>query len=98
MSLAAVILAAGKGTRMRSKLPKALHPVCGRPMTEFLIRRAKEAGSKKIVVVAGYGIDEVRKALPGAQVVLQKEQLGSGHAVQQSARALSGFSGAVLVL
>ncbi len=98
MSLAAVILAAGKGTRMRSRLPKALHPVCGKPMTQFLIERAKEAGSKKTVVVAGYGVDEVRASLPSAKVVLQKEQLGSGHAVQQAARALSGFSGSVLVL
>ena len=99
MTLATVILAAGKGTRMRSRLPKALHPVCGRPMTEFLIQRAKEAGSRKTLVVAGYRVEDVRQALgAGAQVVLQKEQLGSGHAVQQTSRALSNFRGSVLVL
>ena len=99
MTLATVILAAGKGTRMRSPLPKALHPVCGRPMTELLIRRAKEVGSKKTLVIAGYQIGRVREALGAvAQVIEQKKQLGSGHAVQQSARALSNFKGSVLVL
>jgi len=84
---------------MRSSLPKALHPVCGRPMTEFLIQRAKEAGSWKTIVVAGYQIERVRQVLgANAQVVLQKDQLGSGHAVQQSARLLTNFNGSVLVL
>lgn len=94
-----VILAAGKGTRMRSQLPKALHGICGRPMTEFLIQRAKEAGSRKTMVIAGYQFERVRLAL-GARtlVVLQKDQLGSGHALQQSAAAFSNFDGSVLVL
>lgn len=97
--LAAVILAAGKGTRMRSSLPKALHPVCGRPMVEFLIRRAQEAGSRKTLVVAGHQIERVRQALgSGVKVLLQKQQLGSGHALQQSARELLDFNGSVLVL
>jgi bifunctional UDP-N-acetylglucosamine pyrophosphorylase/glucosamine-1-phosphate N-acetyltransferase len=97
--LGAVILAAGKGTRMRSGLPKALHGICGRPMTEFLIQRAKEAGSRKTLVIAGYQFDRVRQVLgAGAQVVRQKNQWGSGHAVQQSAGAFSSFNGSVLVL
>ena len=68
-------------------------------MVEFLIKAAKEVGSRKTLVVAGYQIERVRQALgPAAQVLLQKDQLGSGHAVGQSARALSSFSGSVLVL
>ncbi len=99
LEIAAVILAAGKGTRMRSSLPKALHEICGRPMVEFLIQRAREAGSQKILVIAGYQMERVQRALGSSvQVVRQKDQLGSGHAVQQSAKSLLNFNGSVLVL
>ncbi len=103
MRKAAIILAAGKGTRLRSILPKALHPICGKPMLGYLVERARVAGCEKIVVVGGYKIELVREYLKslglGASLVCveQKEQLGSGHAVQQAARALKNFQGAVFV-
>ncbi len=87
-SLAAVVLAAGKGKRLRSDLPKVLHPVCGRPIlwhTLLVVRAAKPA---RIVVVVGHGADDVREAVeswgiePAPVFVEQAEQLGTGHAVQ----------------
>lgn len=99
MSLAVVILAAGRGTRMKSDLPKALHTICGKPMLWHLLEKAKKLGSKKTVVVAGYGIDKVREAFGNeASIVEQKELLGSGHAVMQAAKALKGFKGRIAVL
>ncbi len=84
---------------MRSRLPKALHSLAGRPMVESLIERSREAGASKIFVVAGYGYEEVREALPkDVTVVLQKEQLGSGHAVAVAEKALAGRSGELLLL
>lgn len=101
MRKAAIILAAGKGTRLKSRVPKALQTICGRPMVGYLVERAELAGCEKIVVVAGHGIAEVRAYLStlGKKVVCveQKEQLGSGHAVLQAQGALKGFSGAVYV-
>lgn len=98
-NLAVVILAAGKGTRMKSPLPKALHPVCGKPMVWHLIQRAKELGAQKTVVVAGFQFARVREKLKGlAEVVEQNPQAGSGHAVMQAAGALRGHRGPVLVL
>ena len=97
--LSALILAAGKGTRMRSRLPKALHSLGGRPMVESLILRAREAGASKIFVVAGHGFEEVRKALPkDVTLIHQKERLGSGHAVHAAEKALSRVTGSLLVL
>ncbi len=101
MRKAAIILAAGKGTRLKSRLPKALQPICGRPMVGYLVERAQLAGCEKIVVVAGHGIEGVREYLKsfGKKVVCveQKERLGSGHAVLQAQGALKGFAGAVYV-
>ncbi len=97
--LAIIILAAGRGTRMRSKLPKALHSVCGKPMLWFLLRNAKTLKPKKTVVVAGFGLKEVRAFVGAdAQIVAQKRLLGSGDAVNQCRAALKGFAGKVLVL
>ncbi len=97
--LAVVILAAGKGTRMRSELPKALHTVCGEPMLGLVLRKAEALGAKKIIVVAGYGVGRVREFVGNrARVVEQKKLLGSGHAVLQAARALSRWKGRVLVM
>ncbi|MEI8344507.1 MAG: NTP transferase domain-containing protein, partial [Candidatus Omnitrophota bacterium] len=76
--LAVVILAAGKGTRMRSALPKALTPLCGRPLIGYLLEAARRLGAARTVVVAGYGFDEVRRAASGAVVVRQSQLLGSG--------------------
>ena len=58
-----IILAAGKGTRMKSKLPKALHPICGKPMTRYVIDACKESGIETVVVVIGHGADQVREGM-----------------------------------
>ncbi len=104
--LAVIILAAGKGTRMRlpgrqagSDLPKALHPLCGQPMLWHLVEKTRRLSPKKLIVVAGHRIDLVRGFLNGsAEVVWQKRLLGSGHAVNQAAGKLARFEGSVLVL
>ena len=97
--LSVVILAAGKGTRMKSELPKALHTLCGEPMLGVLLKSVETLQPKKMIVVAGHKIALVREYLKGrAAVVHQKDLLGSGHAVSQTAKALSGFKGLVLVL
>jgi bifunctional UDP-N-acetylglucosamine pyrophosphorylase/glucosamine-1-phosphate N-acetyltransferase len=97
--LAVVILAAGKGTRMRSETPKALHTLCGEPMLGLLLGKAEGLGAKKIFVVAGHQFAAVKDfAGSRAQVVEQKAQLGSGHAVSRTAASLAGFPGSALVL
>ena len=83
--LSAVILAAGKGTRLRSALPKVLHPVAGRPMLEWVLNAARAAGCEHIYVVVGHGADAVQSEIEADDVtwVLQEEQLGTGHALLQ---------------
>ncbi|MDF9407056.1 bifunctional UDP-N-acetylglucosamine diphosphorylase/glucosamine-1-phosphate N-acetyltransferase GlmU [Pelotomaculum isophthalicicum JI] len=99
MNLAAVILAAGKGTRMNSKLPKVLHTVCGSAMLSCVIDAATGAGVQKTVVVAGFGADLVAREVGNkAEVVLQAEQLGTAHALAQAGPVLKDFSGCLLVL
>jgi len=85
MDITAVILAAGKSTRMKSALPKAVHKICGRPMTRYVIDACRGAGIEKVIVVIGYCADEVKSAL-GSDVVyaVQEEQLGTGHAAAQA--------------
>ena len=101
--VAACILAAGKGTRMRSRLVKVLHPFLGRPMVLHAVDTAFRAGVDRVVTVGGHQADEVRAAVestfPGWNLgfALQTEQRGTGHAVQQALPALSG-AGEVLVL
>ncbi len=99
-NLAAIILAAGKGTRMKSALPKVLHPVAGSPMLSFTIDLLGSLGAGRVIVVVGHGAGEVRKAFSGKGLtfVEQKEQLGTGHAVLAASRALKGFKGGVLIL
>jgi bifunctional UDP-N-acetylglucosamine pyrophosphorylase/glucosamine-1-phosphate N-acetyltransferase len=96
---AAVILAAGKGTRMKSDLHKVLHPIAGRPMLDHLMASLDELGPERTVVVVGSGRERLAQAL-GTRAVLaeQEPQLGTGHAVQQAQGALEGFSGDVLIL
>ena len=91
MALEIIILAAGQGKRMRSKLPKILHPLAGRPLLAHVLATARALAPRKIVVVHGNGAEQVRAAFADAQVewALQAEQLGTGHAVQQ---ALPGIS------
>ncbi|MFH0763281.1 MAG: NTP transferase domain-containing protein [Candidatus Omnitrophota bacterium] len=100
-NLAIIILAAGKGKRMKSKLPKALHPLCGRPMLKYVLDLARSLKAKEAVVVAGHGYKEVKKIVPAGKirVVLQKKLLGSGDAVKCAlSSGLKGFKGTVLVL
>ncbi|MEY3457203.1 MAG: Bifunctional protein GlmU [Planctomycetota bacterium] len=97
----AVVLAAGRSTRMKSEVPKVLHPVCGRPMIEYVLDAARAAGAQKLIVVVGHRADLVREALRGhADVVFaeQTEQKGTGHAVMMCEPVLSGSSGSVLIL
>ncbi|CCO08607.1 bifunctional UDP-N-acetylglucosamine diphosphorylase/glucosamine-1-phosphate N-acetyltransferase GlmU [Desulforamulus hydrothermalis] len=99
MELAAVILAAGKGTRMKSDLPKVLHRVGGRPMLGHVLRAVVGAGATNTVVVAGFGVQQVREFLGDqARVVLQEEQLGTAHALLQAEQALADFAGDLLVV
>lgn len=98
-NFAAVILAAGKGTRMKSSLHKVLHPIAGRPMIDHLMATVDALAPAKKIVVVGSGRDQLEAALGHrAETVLQEPQLGTGHAVQQSEGALAGFTGDVLVL
>ncbi len=98
--LAAIILAAGKGTRMRSDLVKVLHPLCGKPMVWYVAELARTLGVRKTVAVVGHQASMVREAMAGQGFIyaLQEEQLGSAHAVLQAADALNGFGGDVLIL
>jgi bifunctional UDP-N-acetylglucosamine pyrophosphorylase/glucosamine-1-phosphate N-acetyltransferase len=96
---AAVILAAGKGTRMKSSLHKVLHPIGGRPMLHHLMASVDQLGPAHTVVVVGSGREQIESAVAGrAATALQEPQLGTGHAVQQARDALAGFTGDVLIL
>lgn len=83
MPLNTIILAAGKGTRMRSKLPKVLHPIAGKPMVQHVIDNAVSLGAHSTNLVFGHGAEQLQAALAHNQVnwVHQAEQLGTGHAV-----------------
>ncbi len=97
--LAVVILAAGQGTRMRSKLPKALHTIAGQPMIQYVLNAVTGFCEGKAVLVVGYGADLVRQKLGDAvSYVLQEQQLGTGHAVLQAREELEGHAYTVLVL
>lgn len=97
--LALIVLAAGKGTRMKSDLHKVLHPIAGRPMLDHLLASAGELGAARTVVIAGHGRDQLEGALAGrATIAVQEPQLGTAHAVLQAREALAGFEGDVLVL
>ncbi|HEX4000320.1 MAG TPA: NTP transferase domain-containing protein [Pirellulales bacterium] len=101
LSTIAVVLAAGKGTRMKSDLPKVLLPVAGRPMIEFVLDALIAGGIRQTIVVVGYRGDLVRHALTdrtGVTFVEQREQLGTGHAVMVCREALAEHDGAVLVV
>ena len=98
MKVTAVLLAAGQGTRMKSDLPKVLHPLCGRPMLWHVLNALKDVGTEKPVVVVGHGAEEVTKYLgDSAQTVLQEPQLGTGHAAMQAEPLLKGNTDYVIV-
>jgi len=97
--IAAIVLAAGKGTRMKSDLHKVLHPIAGRPMLLHLMASVDELNPTKKVVIVGDKADQLEAALAGsAELAVQDPQLGTGHAVQQGEGALTGFDGDVLIL
>ncbi len=97
--IAAIILAAGKGTRMKSDLHKVLHPIAGQPMLLHLLDSFDAAGTARSVVVAGVGRDQLVKAVEGRNVTIavQAEQLGTAHAALQAREALADFDGIVIV-
>ena len=97
----AVVLAAGKGTRMESDLPKVLVPACGRPLVEYVLDTLEQVSVDESLVVVGYESEQVRQALSHRERILfveQTPQLGTGHAVQVCAPRLKGHHGPVLVL
>jgi len=97
----AVVMAAGKGTRMKSELPKVLYPVLERPMIEYVLDALEQAGVDKILVVVGYRSDLVRETLAhrrNLEFVEQTEQLGTGHAVMTCQKELSTHKDSVLVI
>ncbi len=96
--LAIVILAAGKGTRMKSDKPKVMHDIAGRPMIGWLIETAESLNPEKIIVVVGEGMDDVAAAVAPHSTAIQKIQKGTGDAVKPALPLLKGFEGKVLVL
>lgn len=98
LPVAGIILAAGKGTRMKSDIPKGLHEVCGLPMVEHVARALRGAGVERIVIVIGHGGELIQDRLGDAyEYAWQREQHGTGHAAQMAAPMLSGFQGKVVI-
>lgn len=96
--LAVIVLAAGMGTRMRSDLPKVMHPVAGHPMVAHLLSTVTELKPQRVVVVIGPDMDSVAQTVAPHPVVEQTERLGTAHAVLQAKAALADFNGDILVL
>ena len=97
----AIVMAAGKGTRMKSELPKVLFPLCDRPMIEYVLDALEGAGIRRILVVVGYRADLVRETLANRkhlEFVEQREQHGTGHAVMMCRESLVGHQGPVLIV
>lgn len=95
----AIVLAAGQGTRMKSNLYKVLHPVCGKPMVEHVIDHVRGIGADRVVTVVGHGAEKVEETLgEKSEYVLQAEQLGTAHAVQQAEELLGDLEGTTLVI
>lgn len=101
MSSTAIILAAGKSTRMKSKRPKPLHDICGKPMLHYVLEACYEAGCHRVLVVIGYGKDEILGQFGGDKRITwveQTEQLGTGHAARMCEPHLRDFHGDVFIL
>jgi UDP-N-acetylglucosamine pyrophosphorylase len=100
MSLAIVIMAAGKGTRMKSDLPKVLHEANGKPLVAYVIEKSQALDPEKIVLIVGHQANLVRQATAMFPVhyALQQPQLGTGHAVMQSEPFLKDFEGEIIIL
>lgn len=97
-SVAAIVLAAGKGTRMKSGLHKVLHPIAGKPMINHLLDQVAFFAPERQVVVVGAQREQLEAALPQVSIAVQEPQLGTGHAVLCAREALAGFNGHVLIL
>ena len=98
MKVTAVLLAAGQGTRMKSDLPKMLHPICGKPMLAYSLAAVMQASEEAPVVIVGHEADQVRESISGGvRFVIQDQQLGTGHAVLQAESLLMGKTDYVLV-
>jgi len=101
-SIASVILAAGQGKRMKSSIPKVLHPVAGSPMLSYSLELAKSLGIKKRMVVLGPQAEKIKKEMSctekGITYVYQEKQLGTAHAVQQTEPYLINFSGIIIYI
>ena len=97
---AAIVLAAGKGTRMKSDVHKVLHPVAGRPMLEHVLAGVRSLAPERLAVVVGSGREQLETLVEayGGSIAVQEPQLGTGHAVRQAEQALAGFDGDVLIL
>ena len=102
MSIALIILAAGKGTRMQSDLPKVLHQIACAPMLIHAIKAGESLEPERCIIIAGHGADAVSAVAqdhnPNTEIIIQSEQLGTGHAVEQARVTLAGFTGNVIVL
>jgi UDP-N-acetylglucosamine pyrophosphorylase len=100
MSLAIVIMAAGKGTRMQSDLPKVLHEANGKPLVAYVIEKSQALDPEKIVLIIGHQAEKVRQATASFPVAyaLQEPQLGTGHAIMQAEPLLADFNGEIIIL
>lgn len=98
--LGIIILAAGKGTRMKSTLPKVLHPLSGRPLLAYVLDTARGLHAERIVVVVGHRASLIRAAFPETDLIFveQTRRLGTGHAVRRAEKALADFPGRILIL
>ena len=99
-NLGVIILAAGKGKRMKSTFPKVLHQVAGVPMIKHVVTTASQLNPEIVVIVVGQGKEQVKDVLKGYDLVFveQREQLGTGHAVRQADKEFAGFKGNRLIL
>jgi UDP-N-acetylglucosamine diphosphorylase/glucosamine-1-phosphate N-acetyltransferase len=95
-----IILAAGRGTRMKSDLAKVLHPLCEVPMLSYPVEAARAAGSERIAVVIGHQAEQIRETFRNQRLIFveQREQLGTGHAVLQAREVFQGYDGAIVIL
>src|SRR2546427_7785669 len=96
-----VILAAGQGTRMKSKLPKVLHSLAGRPLIEHVLRTAETVSPSTVTLIVGHGGETVRSFVgnrPKVAVAVQEPQLGTAHALQQAEPGLAGKQGTLILL
>jgi len=95
----AIVLAAGQGTRMKSDLYKVLHPICGKPMVAHVIDNIVGLGTTRIVTIVGHGAEKVEELLGDkSEYALQKEQLGTAHAVLQAEKLLGDLDGTTIVV